>query len=93
MTTRQVYVTFLSLIVLAVVIGKIVLSWHGEGQQEGLIAIGAVAIGALATLALVADRPEKPAPRPIPPPTPPPPPSPEEATAVTQGAWPRREDD
>lgn len=81
MTTRQIYIIVLSAIVLAVIVGKIILSWKDAGAQEGLIAIGAVAVGTLATLALIPDR-NKP---PIPPPSPGPPPVPPGATE----AWER----
>ena len=52
MTSRNLYCCLLALIAIAAVGGQVALVWHGADASDGIIAIGAVALGALATMAL-----------------------------------------
>jgi hypothetical protein len=52
MTSRNWYCTLLALISITAIVGRVVLAWHGISQEDGIIAIGAAAVGALATLAI-----------------------------------------
>jgi len=52
MSSRNFYCFLLAAIAITAIIGRVVLAWHGISQEDGIIAIGAAAVGALATLAI-----------------------------------------